>query len=97
MDNLASKINEEIKNSDVYKEYMYYKISVEKDEKLMTLKTNLDALKNSICASRDEVLVDEYYKKENEYKNNPLMKDYIRSKEQLNDLLKDIVDILSLN
>ena len=97
MDNLASKINKEIKNSDVYKEYVYYKTSVEKDEKLITLKLELDALKKSICASRDEVLVDEYYNKENEYKNNPLMKDYIRSKEQLNDLLKDIVDILSLN
>ena len=97
MDNIANKINEEIKNSDVYKEYVYYKTSVEKDERLMALKTELDDLKKNVCASRDDRLVDEYYKKENEYKNSPLMKDYMRSKDQLNDLLKDIVDILSLN
>lgn len=97
MEKTATRLNEEIKNSDVYKEYVHYKSFVENDEKLLSLKRELDELKKSICASHNEDLVDQYYNKEKEYKNSPLMKDYIRSKEQLNDLLKDIVDILSLN
>ena len=97
MEENANKINEEIKKSVVYKEYIYYKDCVKKSEYLMSLKVELDDLKKRICVNKDEKLLNEYYDKEKQYKNDLLIQEYINSKEQLNDLLKDIVDILSLN
>ena len=97
MEEIAAKINEEIKNSNVYKEYIFLKEKIEKNEYLANLNNELEMLKKEICSSKNEALVDLYYKKETEYKSNPIVKDYVRCKESLNELLKDIVDILSLN
>ena len=97
MDELAQKINEEIKKSNIYKNYVSLKEKIENDSKLVVIKDKLESIKKETCKSRDNKLINEYYELEKEYKNNIIVKEYLKSKEELNDLLKDIVDILSLN
>ena len=97
MEKIAVKINEEIKESNLYKEYLLLKEKVENDKYLSNLKETMENLKQNICKSKDEELTASFYEVEREYKNNPLVKDYLLVKEELNVLLKDIADILSLN
>ena len=96
MEKISLEINEGIKSSFIYKEYLFWKSKVEADEVLIELKNQIDSLKDVICKTRDNQLIDEYYLKENEYKKNPAVEQYLICKENLNELLKSIVDILSL-
>lgn len=96
MEKIAQKINEEIKKSYVYQEYLRLNKLIESDDDLISIKKEMSALKGKICKGRDEQLLQEYYELEKQYKNNIMVKEYLRSKEELNDLLKDVVDILSV-
>ena len=97
MEDLAFKINEAIQNSVEYKEYIRLKNRVEKDNDLVLKKEELEKIKKDICSNRNQELLDVYYQKEQEYKNNYIVKDYLRSQEILKELFKEIVDILSVN
>jgi hypothetical protein len=97
MEELANRINEEIKNSTLYKNYLSLKEKVENDSYLKVMKNELELLKNEICKSKNKDLLDEYYDKEKEYLNNSFVKEYLDIKAQLKELFKEIVDILSLN
>lgn len=97
MEGLAKRINEEIKNSKLYKNYILVKRKVDGDEKLNSLKKELECLKKEICKSKNQELLDTYYAKEQEYFSNPFVKEYSELKAELKDLLTEIVDILSLN
>lgn len=97
MEQLADTINKEIKDSFIYKRYLYLKKEIDENKELKSLKDELEKLKNVICKSKDKELVDLYYEKEKSYKKHPLVEEYLCVKEEVNDLLKDIVDILSLN
>ena len=97
MEELANKINEEIRKSALYKNYLLIKNKIESDERLNSKKCELEELKKEICKSKNKDLLDEYYKKEKEYLNNPFVKEYLDLKAELKDLFKEIVDILSLN
>lgn len=97
MKEIANKINDEIKKSIEYKEYTRLKKILEEDKTLNSMKEELENLKKEICSSKSEELIEVYYLKEQEYKNNYLVKDYLRSQEVLKELFKEIVDILSVN
>ena len=97
MEELANQINEEIKGSTLYKNYLLIKEKVESDERLRAIKSELELLKKEICKSKNKELLDEYYAKEKEYLNNPFVKEYLDLKAELKELFKEIVDILSLN
>ncbi len=97
MEQLAKDINNKIKQSNLYKEYLFYKNQVESNEEIIKQKEVLEDLKKKICKDKNENDVEEYYKVEKEYKSNLVVKEYFKSKEELYNLLKDIVDILSLN
>ena len=97
MEQLAKDINNKIKQSNLYKEHLFYKNQVESNEEIIKQKEVLEDLKKKICKDKNENDVEEYYKVEKEYKSNLVVKEYFKSKEELYNLLKDIVDILSLN
>ena len=95
MDNIAKEINELIKNSDVYNNYLICKRSVEGHQELNELKNKLDELKKSNCKNSSEELIDEYYIIEKKYKSHPLVKEYESSKKEVYELLMSVSDILS--
>ena len=95
MEILAKKINEEIKNSKLYKEYLVSKKRVEEIKELSELLIKMKALKNENCKSKDEKLIEEYYALEKRYNDHVLVKEYSNKKKDLGELFKDISDILS--
>lgn len=97
MEEIAKKINNQIKSSIEYQEYSRLKNSLKEDTNLNSIKKELEELKQNICSSKNEKLVEVYYLKEQEYKNHYLVKDYLRSQQLLKELFKEIVDILSVN
>ena len=97
MDNLSLKINKEIKNSEVYKKYLALKEKIDNDLYLNKLKKEIEELKSNVCKTKEENLVNRYYETENLYKNNFIVKEYLATKDELEVLLLDIADILSLN
>lgn len=97
MENISLEINKRILDSDLYKKYIFLKKIIEEDDYLKDIKERMDILKKGICASKDDIKTDQYYELEKEYKNSVVVKEYLRIKEELNILFKDIVDILSLN
>ena len=96
MENLAIKINECIKNSEIYKSYIKCKNSLESNAELVNIKNNMELLKKEICKDKNNNLTEEYYILEKKYKDNVLVKEYERCKAELSCLLSDISDILSL-
>lgn len=94
MKEIANEINKSIKNSEVYLRYLKSKESISNNEYLVNLKNKMDLLKERNCKEKDDSLIDEYYKLESEYNNNILVKEYMKNKEELYFLLKEISDIL---
>jgi len=97
VDKIAKEINEDIKRTEIYKNYLICKENLEKNEYLNELKTTLEIIKNINCKDKDEKLISDYYEIEKEYKSNILVKEYEKSKDDVYSLLKEISDILSLN
>ena len=93
----AKIINKKIKESSVYELFVANKEKVENNIELKKLIDRMNELKNNNCKHKTEDYINEYYKLEKEYKNNILVKEFESSKRDLEDLLKDISDILSLN
>jgi len=97
MDDLSIKINKEIKNSELYKKYSLLKGKINDDVELIKLREEMESLKLKVCKSKCAEAVNHYYDVENMYKSNPVVKEFLAIKEELHTLLKEIVDILSLN
>lgn len=97
MEELAKHINEKIKGSKEYKNYAFYKEQIENNIQLQEIKDKMNFLKEQICKNRSEELLKEYYSLEFKYKESAIVKEYLHSKETLEELLRNISDILSLN
>ena len=92
----AQKINSLIKESKEYQLYKNLKNKIDEDQHLKSLSDRMNSLKKVICKDRNDDLLKEYYDLEKEYKSNPLVADLESVQMDLNNLFKDIVDILSL-
>ena len=102
MDKLAALLNQELKNTDEAKQYFALKETLEKNEYIISLlnviKETQDEVKESlknndletykIKSKTLEVLKDEFI-------NHPLVNNYINSRNDLYNLLEQIVNILS--
>ena len=97
MEDISLIINNKIKENYVYIKYVELKKKIEEDKDLKSIEDRLNCLKNEVCKNKDNESLDEYYKLEKEYKNHTLVKEYLFYKEELNVLLKDIANILSVN
>ena len=92
---LAKEINEKIKESDVYKRYIISKEVIDSNEYLSGLLSEMKKIKDLNCKGKEESLISEYYRLENEYNENILVKEYRKNKEELLSLLNEVSDILS--
>lgn len=96
MEELASKINALIKESLTYKVYLEYKNKVEEDKSLKVLRDEMAHLKKELCKAKNDKLLGEYNELEKEYRSNAIVKEYEKSREKMENLLRNITDILSL-
>ena len=96
MDKTAKEINEAIKNSAMYKRYLFSRENIDRNKVLMELKSKMQELKNLNCKNFNDELVSKYYELENEYYSHILVKEYKESSEEFYLLMRDISDILSL-
>ena len=95
MDEIAKEINKGIKESFVYKRYLFCKDNVESNQELLNKLNEMKCLKNINCKERKEELINKYYQLEKEYKNNILVKELEKAEEDLYSLLSDVSDILT--
>lgn len=96
MDKIASDINNLIKNSVQYKNYVCSQNVINKSVELKKLKEKMQELKNTNCKERNDNLINEYYVLEKQYNEDRCVKEYQEARSELYDLIVDICDILSL-
>lgn len=102
MINKAKKLNENLKDLEETKQYFALKKIIEDDKEINELlsvinKTQQEAKKhlkeNDIASYKCSVLTLEMLKKE--FLINPIINNYLQSKEQIHSILSMVVDILS--
>ncbi|MBR3891315.1 MAG: YlbF family regulator [Bacilli bacterium] len=96
MENSAKKINEEILNHPLVKEYLKLKIAIEKDVALQRKKQKLDAMRKELCKEK-EGDSDQYYSLLEEYKKDWKISRFEYLNNEIKGLMVEISDILSLN
>ena len=96
LENSAKKINEEILNHPLVKEYLKLKIAIEKDVTLQRKKQKLDAMRKELCNEK-EGDSDQYYSLLEEYKKDWKISRFEYLNNEIKGLMVEISDILSLN
>lgn len=96
MDKLAIEINNAIKDSFEYKQYLKAKENLNKNEHLLELKNKIQLIKNEVCKNSNDALIDEYYSLDKKYREHILVKEYEKCKEEVYLLISEISDILSV-
>ena len=96
LENSAKKINEEILNHPLVKEYLKLKIAIEKDVALQRKKQKLDAMRKELCKEK-EGDSDQYYSLLEEYKKDWKISRFEYLNNEIKGLMVEISDILSLN
>lgn len=85
----AKELREELLKDERFKEYLRLKKLFEENEQLVQMRQELLLLQK-------EGKKEEYSLLKSRYDNNPLVKNYYFSKEEVSDLIKDIVEILDI-
>lgn len=85
----AKELREELLKDERFKEYLRLKKLFEENEQLVQMRQELLLLQK-------EGKKEEYSLLKSQYDNNPLVKNYYFSKEEVSDLIKDIVEILDI-
>lgn len=99
---LANKLNRELLQEDVIKEFKKYEDLINKDEKLKSLQARLNILKKQIVrqkASKDETVIEtikQYQDLESELEGYPILVNYLNYKEEVDNLLQTINKKLNL-
>lgn len=100
IEELALRINEELKNEEVVKEFFKYQDAINKSN-LEEIEEEIKLLQKRIVNALDENKMDEYqklkeeyYKLKSEYDNHPLLVNYKYLTESVNDLLQQIAFII---
>lgn len=95
MEDIAKEINDLIKNSELYNNYLICKKNLEQNRELIELENRLENLKKKNCKNKNEDLINEYYLLEQKYKGHPLVKEFENLKKDVYELLVSVSDILS--
>lgn len=85
----VKELREELLKDERFKEYLRLKKLFEENEQLVQMRQELLLLQK-------EGKKEEYLLLKSQYDNNPLVKNYYFSKEEVSDLIKDIVEILDI-
>ena len=95
MRNLAKEINELLLANPVVCEYLSLKKQIEEDEELVKLYQSIDQLRKEVCRNKEKDS-DEYYLLLEKYNNDLRIKRFKFLKKDVEELLSQISDILSL-
>ena len=90
-------LNARIKDTLEYKEYIKNKLLLDGNEKLSSLRVNLEKLKHLMCKCDDEGIRKEYSLARNEYDNSVLVVNFKISEGKLNHLIREIIDDISMD
>lgn len=87
---------EDIKESEIYKEYLSLASEIESDESIMRLKKERDELlarSNDVIDEKEKRdLLLRFAKKDDQLKDIEIVKRFLYLKKQLNDILKNVTD-----
>ena len=85
----ASVLREELQRDERIKEYLNLKKLFEENDELVRIRKQL------INLQKDNK-IEEYTSLKTKYDSNPLVKNYYSSKEEVNDLIRDIIEVLDI-
>lgn len=100
LEQLLSKVNDEILNEGCVKEYFRLKKIIEEDDEILDLEKKAQKHQKLMCQNKnnDEIYFKEkelYEKYSSELENNPIVQNFNFIKKEVNSLLIDIRDFLS--
>ena len=97
IERISLMINEMIKDTLEYKEYIKNKNLLNDNGKLSSLRVNLEKLKHLMCKCDDEDIKREYSLARAEYDNSALVINFKISEDKLNCLIRKIIEDISVD
>ena len=94
LDNALFSLKEELYSLPLIKEFLKIKQEINDNERLSNLDKNIKRLQHQCCKNNDKLAKEEYLKLKEEFDNDPLVVNYQILYEEVNDLLKEIKQIL---
>ena len=95
IERVSLMINGMIKDTLEYKEYIKNKCLLDENEKLSSLRVNLEKLKHLMCKCDDKSIRDEYSSARSEYDSSALVVNFKISEDKLNRLIRGIIEDIS--
>ena len=89
-------LNDKIKDTLEYKEYIKNKNLLDNDERLSSLRVNLEKLKHLMCKCDDKEIRDEYTKARSDYDTSVLVTNFRISEDKLNCLIRGLIEDISI-
>ena len=97
IERVSLMLNDRIKDTLEYKEYIKNKMLLDGNEKLSSLRINLEKLKHLMCKCDDKSIRDEYSSARVEYDNSALVVNFRISEDKLNRLIREIIEDISVD
>lgn len=94
---VAQSFHKELMNHPLVIEYKKYKSIIDSNTKYKEIDLKLRSMQKEIVNNYSEELVNEYKKLKEEFMNDPIVSNYLSLKEELNNLLNNLVDIINYN
>ena len=94
LDNALFSLKEELYSLPLIKEFLKIKQEINDNERLSNLDKNIKRLQQKRCKNNDKAAKEKYLKLKEEFDNDPLVVNYQILYEEVNNLLKEIKQIL---
>ena len=94
LDNALFSLKEELYSLPLIKEFLKIKQEINDNERLSNLDKDIKRLQHLSCKNNDKVAKEKYLKLKEEFDNDPLIVNYQILYEEVNNLLKEIKQIL---
>ena len=94
LDNALFSLKEELYSLPLIKEFLKIKQEINDNERLLNFDKNIKRLQHQSCKNNDKLAKEEYLKLKEEFDNDPLIVNYQILYEEVNNLLKEIKQIL---
>ena len=94
LDNALFSLKEELYSLPLIKEFLKIKQEINDNERLSNLDKNIKRLQHQSYKNNDKAAKEKYLKLKEEFDNDPLVVNYQILYEEVNDLLKEIKQIL---
>ena len=94
LDNALFSLKEELYSLPLIKEFLKIKQEINDNERLSNLDKNIKRLQHQSCKNNDKTAKETYLKLKEEFDNDPLVVNYQILYEEVNNLLKEIKQIL---